>query len=127
MDTGCVACAERASSALERVQYRSRNVGTAVGILSVAVDTGAPVIDLPREAARHHANPRQWRVAGGADAAKLLAAVSALAPRRAEMLAAGAALALVDAQGRVRAVEGIEAPASRDRLVSDMTVLLNMR
>lgn len=126
VDTGCVACAERAGAALERLQYRSRNVGTAVGILSIAVDGGTPVVDLSQEAARHHANPRQWRVAGGPDAARLLAAVAALAPDRARMLEAGGALALVDAQGRVRAVEGVEAPEAMNRLVSAMTLLLNI-
>lgn len=126
VDTACVACAERSGAALERLQYRSRNVGTAVGMLSIAVDTATPVVDLSHEAVRHHANPRQWRVAGGPDAARLLAALSALAPERAAMLEAGGALALVDAQGRVRAVEGIESPASMDRLVSAMTLLLNI-
>ncbi len=126
VDTGCVACAERLGSALERLQYRIRNVGPAAGILEVAVASANPVVDLPSELTRRHANPRQWRAVSGADAGRLLAEVGALSLRRAPLLEAGGALALVDGQGRVRAVEGIDAPASVDRLVSEMTLILNI-
>jgi cytochrome oxidase Cu insertion factor (SCO1/SenC/PrrC family) len=126
VDRGCVACAQRVAGAMERLQYRARNVGSAVGLLSVAVDSPNPVSDVAVEAARHHANPRQWRVAGGRDARPLLLAVAELAPQRAAMLNTGSALALVDAQGRLRAVEGVEPPASLDRLVSAMTLILNI-
>jgi hypothetical protein len=126
VDTGCVACAERLGGALERVQYRIRNVGPAVGVLEVAVAGLNPVVDLTHEVVRHHANPRQWRAASGPDARRLLAEVGALVPTRGPMLEAGGALVLVDALGRVRAIEGIEAQASMDRLVSELTVLLNL-
>jgi hypothetical protein len=126
VDTGCVSCAERLGAALERVQYRIRNVGPAVGVLEVGVAGANPVVDLNREVVRHHANPRQWRSASGPDARRLLAEIGALVPTHGPMLEAGGALVLVDALGRVRAVEGIEAQASMDRLVSELTVLLNL-
>jgi hypothetical protein len=125
VDTGCVACAERLGAALERLQYRLRNVGQAAGILEVAVASANPVLDPQGELSRHHANPRQWHVATGPDARRLLAEVGALSLGRAPSLEAGGAVALVDAQGRVRAVEGVETPDALDRLVSEMTVLLN--
>jgi len=121
-----VACAERLGSALERLQYRIRNVGPAAGILEVAVASANPVVDLASELTRRHANPRQWRTASGPDAARLLAEVGALSLSRAPLLEAGGALALVDAQGRVRAVEGIEASESVNRLISEMTLILNI-
>jgi hypothetical protein len=125
VDTACIACAERMGSALEVLQYRLRNVGPAVGMLEVAVAAQNPVVDLPTDLTRRHANPRLWHVVAGPDARRLLAEVGALAPFRGPMLEAGGALALVDVQGRVRAVEGVEAPGSRDRLVSEMTLILN--
>lgn len=127
MDTGCVACAERLGSALERMQYRIRNVGPAAGMLEVAVASPNPVVDLASEMTRRHANPRQWRTASGPDARRLLAEVGALSLSRAPQLEAGGALALVDAQGRVRAVEGVEAPESANRLISEMTLVLNIQ
>jgi hypothetical protein len=127
VDLGCVPCAERLTSTLERLQYRMRNVGTAVGLLSVAVQGRAPSVDLAVEAARHHASPRLWRVAGGPGAARLLAAVEGMRPARAEMLGAGAAVALVDGQGRVRTVEGTERTGEVDHLVSQVNLLLNLR
>lgn len=127
LDTGCLACAERLGTALERVQYRLRNVGTAAGILEVGVPSANPVVDLGSEMSRRHANPRLWRVVGGADARRLLSEVGALSLSLGPQLEAGGALALVDAQGRVRAVEGIEAPASLDRLISELTLILNIR
>jgi len=125
VDTGCVACAERLTAALERLQYRLRNVGPAAGLLSVTVEGRAPLVDLGHEAARHHANPRQWRVAGGPGASSLLAAVGGLQPARAAMLDSGAAVALVDGQGRVRSVESLERPEGVDRLVAQLNLLLN--
>jgi hypothetical protein len=127
LDTGCVACAERLGTALERLQYRIRNVGTAAGILEVGVPSANPVVDLASEMSRRHANPRVWRAVGGADAQRLLSEVGALSLNRGPQLEAGGALALVDAQGRVRAVEGIEAPAAVDRLISELTLILNIR
>ena len=127
VDTGCVACAERLGSALERLQYRIRNVGPAAGILEVAVASPNPVVDLASERARRHANPRQWRTVSGPDAGRLLGEVGALALGRAPALEAGGAVALVDAQGRVRGVEGVEAPESVNRLISEMTLILNIR
>jgi hypothetical protein len=127
VDTGCVECAERLGSALERLQYRLRNVGAAVGILEVAIPAANPLLDPAGELGRHHANPRQWRVGTGPDARRLLGEVGALSLSRAPSLEAGGAVALVDAQGRLRAVEGVDTPASQDRLISEMTVLLNSR
>lgn len=127
LDTGCTACAERLGSALERVQYRMRNVGSAVGILEVAIPSVNPVVDVDGEKSRHHANPRQWRTASGPDARRLLAEVGALSLSHAHQLEAGGALALVDGQGRVRAVEGIEAADALNRLVSATTLILNIR
>ncbi|HMK72659.1 MAG TPA: hypothetical protein VK454_04930 [Myxococcaceae bacterium] len=126
-DQGCVPCVEQLGSAMERLQYRLRNVGQAAGLLTVAVPGRAEVVDLTGEAARHHANPRQWRVAGGPGALPLLAAVRALRPDRAAMPDAGAAVALVDTHGRVRAVEGIERREDSDRLLAQLTLLLNLR
>lgn len=125
VDTGCVACAERLGSALERLQYRLRNVGPAVGILEVAVPAANPVLDPASELSRHHANPRQWRFGMGPDARRLLGEVGALSLSRAPSLEAGGAVALVDVQGRLRAVEGVDTRASQDRLISEMSVLLN--
>jgi len=125
VDTGCISCAERLGGALEKLQYRIRNVGPAVGILEVGVPTPTPVVDLGAEMTRRHANPRQWRTATGPDARRLLAEVGALVLSRGAMLEAGAAVALVDRQGKVRGVEGIEAPEAVDRLVSQLTLLLN--
>jgi hypothetical protein len=125
VDTGCVECAERLGGALERLQYRLRNVGSAAGILEVAVAAANPVLDPAGELSRHHANPRQWRVGTGPDARRLLGEVGALSLSRAPSLEAGGAVALVDAQGRLRAVEGVDTPASQDRLISKVSVLLN--
>ena len=125
VDTGCAACGERLTAAMERLQYRLRNVGPAAGLLSVAVEGKAPLVDLGHEAARHHANPRQWRVAGGPGASSLLAAVRGFWPARAALLDTGAALVLVDGQGRVRAVESLEGRESADRLVAQLNLLLN--
>ncbi len=127
VDTGCVPCAERMGKALEVLQYRLRNAGPAVGMLEIAVDAPNPVVDLYSDQMRRHANPRQWRVAAGPDGRRLLAEVGALAPMRGPMLEAGAALALVDGQGRVRAIEGVEASGALDRLVSELTLILNIR
>lgn len=125
VDTGCVECAERLGVALQRLQYRLRNVGPAVGILEVAVGGVHPVLDPATEPSRHHANPRQWRVGTGPDARRLLGEVGALALVQAASLEGGTAVALVDAQGRLRAVEGVDRPASQDRLISEVSVLLN--
>jgi len=127
LDTGCVACAERLGTALERLQYRIRNVGAAAGILEVAVPSANPVVDVGAELTRRHANPRQWRTVGGPDARKLLGEVGALSLGRAAQLEAGGALALVDARGRVRAVESVEAPEAFDRLISQLTLVLNIQ
>jgi protein SCO1 len=127
VDTGCPACAERLGSGLERLQYRIRNVGQAVGILEVAIPSANTVVDVGSEMTRRHANPRQWRTASGPDARRLLGEVGALSLRAAPALEAGGAVVLVDAEGRVRAVEGVEAPESIDRLVSKTTLILNIR
>jgi hypothetical protein len=127
VDTGCPACAERLGRALERLQYRIRNVGPAAGILEVSLPSANAVVDVGSEMTRRHANPRQWRTASGPDARRLLAEVGALSLGRAPALEAGGAVALVDSQGRVRAVEGVEAPASVDRLISETTLILNIR
>jgi hypothetical protein len=126
-DTSCVSCAERLGTALERLQYRSRNVGTAVGLLTVAVGSGLAVVDIAQEALRHHANPRQWRSASGPDAPMLMSALAAMVPERSAMLKTGGALVLVDGEGRIRGVDSVDTQVSMDRLVSDMTVLLNSR
>lgn len=126
LDTGCSACSERLGPALERLQYRIRNVGTAAGILEVAVPAAYPVLDAAGELVRWHANPRLWRVASGPDARRLLGEIGALSLTRASMLEQGGAVALVDAQGRVRAVEGVEAQEALDRLVSKLTLILNI-
>lgn len=125
LDTGCAACGARLGNALERLQYRLRNVGPAVGMLEVGVRATVPVLLLEEELARRHANPRQWRIASGPDAGRFLAEVSALVPNRASLLEAGSALVLVDAEGRVRAVEGVEAESKVDLLLSQLTLLLN--
>jgi hypothetical protein len=127
LDTGCTACAERLGSALERVQYRIRNVGSAVGILEVAMPSDNPVVDVAGERSRHHANPRQWLTASGPDARRLLAEMGALSLSHAAGLEAGGAVALVDGKGRVRAVEGVEAADALNRLVSATTLILNIR
>ncbi|MGO9831906.1 MAG: SCO family protein [Myxococcaceae bacterium] len=126
VDTSCLACAERLGGALERLQYRIRNVGPAVGMLEVALSAPNPVVDVTADMTRRHANPRQWLTASGPDAQRLLGEVGALAFRRGAMLEAGAAVALVDEKGRVRAVESVEAPASMDELVSKLTLILNI-
>jgi hypothetical protein len=125
VDAGCLACAERVGAALEVLQYRLRNAGPAAGMLEVEVPAASQVVDLSHDMTRRHANPRQWYVLSGPDARRLLGEVAAMAPLRTEMLEAGAAFALVDARGRVRAVEGIEAPEAMNRLVSKLTVVLN--
>jgi hypothetical protein len=125
LDTGCAACAERLGTGLERLQYRIRNVGAAAGILEIAIPAPNPVLNPDDELTRRHANPRQWRMASGADARRLLAEVGALSLARAPMLEAGAAVALVDAHGRVRAVEGVLAPEGIDALISKLTLILN--
>jgi hypothetical protein len=125
LDTGCTACAERLGGALERLQYRLRNVGSAVVILEVAVPASPPIVEAERELRVRHANPRLWRTAAGPDARRLLAEVGALSLHQAAMLEAGAALVLVDSTGHVRAIEGVAAPASLDPLVSKLTLLLN--
>lgn len=125
VETGCVACAERVGGTLEVLQYRLRNAGPAVGMLEVAVTAPNSVVDLSSDQLRRHANPRQWHIATGPDSRRLLAEVGALAPLRGPMLEAGAAFALVDGQGRVRAIEGVEAPGALDRLVSKLTLILN--
>ena len=127
VDLGCVACAERLTGALERLQYRLRNVGPTAGLLAVGVGGASPAVDLALEAARHHANPRQWRVALGPGAAGLLAAVRSAVPARAAMLDSAGAVVLVDGAGRVRAVEAIETREGADRLMAQMTLLLNVR
>jgi hypothetical protein len=124
LDTGCVPCEARLGNALERLQYRLRNVGPAVGMLEVGVRTSSPVILLEDELSRRHANPRQWRIAGGQGASSLLAQVGSLVPNGAPMLEAGEAMVLVDAEGRVRAVEGVDAEAKVDHLLSQLTLLL---
>lgn len=125
VDTACVPCGERLAAAMERLQYRLRNVGSAAGLLSVAVEGRAPLFDLGLEAARHHANPRQWRVAGGPGARPLLGAVRELRPAQAALLDAGGAVVLIDGQGRVRAVESVEQREDADGLVAQMNLLLN--
>lgn len=125
VETDCIACAERVGGAFEVLQYRLRNAGPAVGMLEVAVTAPNPVVDLPTDQRRRHPNPRQWHIAAGPDSRRLLAEVGALSPLRGPMLEAGAALALVDGQGRVRAIEGVEAPGALDRLVSKLTLILN--
>jgi hypothetical protein len=127
VDASCLACAERLGKALETLQYRLRNVGSAAGMLEVVVPSNNPVVSFPDELTHHHANPRLWHVAEGSDARRLLAEVGALAPLRGPMLEAGGALALVDGQGRVRAVEGTEAPGALDGLVAKMTLILNIQ
>jgi hypothetical protein len=127
LDTGCTACAERLGNALERAQYRIRNVGSAVEILEVAIPSDNPVVDVAGEKSRHHANPRQWLTASGPDGRRLLAEVGALSLSRAAALEAGGALALVDGKGRVRAVEGVDSADGLDRLVSATTLILNIR
>ncbi len=126
VDTSCIACAGRLGGALERLQYRIRNVGPSVEMLEVAVAAANPAVDVKEDMARRHANPRQWHTASGPDARRLLAEVGALALSRGAMLEAGGAVALVDRSGRVRAIEGVEAPASVDRLVSQLTLILNI-
>ncbi|MGO8968313.1 MAG: hypothetical protein ACLQDQ_01960 [Myxococcaceae bacterium] len=126
VDAGCLACAERLGGALEVLQYRLRNAGPAAGMLEVELPASTSVVDLAHDMTRRHSNPRQWHVASGPDARRLLGEIGALAPMRGQMLESGAALALVDAKGRVRAVEGIEAPQAMDRLVSKLTVVLNV-
>jgi hypothetical protein len=125
VDTGCLDCADRLGSALERLQYRLRNVGSAAGILEVALPAAVPVLDPSSELNGRHANPRQWRMGVGPDARRLLGEVGALSLGRAASLEAGGAVALVDGQGRVRAVENVETPDGQNRLVSALTVLLN--
>jgi hypothetical protein len=125
VDTGCLDCAERLGSALERLQYRLRNVGSAAGILEVAVPTAAPVLDPASELTLHHANPRQWRMGAGPDARRLLGELGALSLGHASSLEAGGAVVLVDGQGRVRAVENVETPDAQNQLISAVTVLLN--
>jgi hypothetical protein len=127
VDTTCVACSERLGSALERLQYRIRNVGPGVGILEVGLPAEQPAVDLATDTLRRHANPRLWRTASGPEARRLLGEVGAVAPWRAPMLEAGRALVLVDAHGRVRAIESIEVADSVDRLVSKLTLVLNTR
>ncbi len=125
VDMGCISCAERLGGALEKLQYRIRNVGPAVAMLEVAVPAATLVVDVTGEMTRRHANPRQWHTATGPDARRLLAEVGALVLSRGAMLEAGGAVALVDREGRVRGIEGIEAPEAVDRLVSQLTLLLN--
>jgi hypothetical protein len=125
LDAGCTACGVRLGHALERLQYRLRNVGPAVGMLEVGLSAATPIGFLEQERSRRHANPRQWQIATGPDATRLLAGVGALAANRAPILEAGSALVLVDAQGRVRAVQSVEAEAEVDQLLSQLTMLLN--
>jgi hypothetical protein len=126
VETDCIACAERVGGVLEVLQYRLRNAGPAVGMLEVAVTAANPVVDLPSDQLRRHANPRQWHIGTGPDSRRLLAEVGAFAPLRGPMLEAGTALVLVDGQGRIRAIEGVEAPGALDRLVSKLTLILNI-
>lgn len=126
VDAGCIACAERLGAALEVAQYRIRNAAPDVGLLEVEVPALTPVVDVSQDMARHHANPRQWHVLSGRDARRLLAETGVLAPTQAPKLEAGAALALVDADGRLRAVEAVEAPQGMNRLISKLTVILNI-
>jgi hypothetical protein len=127
VETGCVACGERLGAAMEQLQYRIRNVGPAVGLLEVAVPSPVPLVNLAEDMSRRHANPRQWRIATGPDAQRLLANVGALALSRGAMLEAGGAVALVDEKGRVRAVESVQSAASLNLLVSELTLILNIR
>ncbi len=126
VDAGCAACVEGLSGALEHLQHRLRNAGPAVGMLQVLLEGREPVFSLEQELARRHANPRLWWTAQGPKAARLLLDVEALAPRQADGLGAGRALLLVDGRGRIRAVEAIETEEGVNRLLSQLTLLLNL-
>jgi hypothetical protein len=125
LDARCAACGARLGNALEGLQYRLRNVGPSVGLLVVGTSAGTPLVALEEQRLEHHANPHRWRIAAGTGGAQFLGGLAVLAAQSPSQLESGRALALVDAQGRLRAVGGVEDKAEVDQLLSQLTLLLN--
>ncbi len=121
----CPGCVAGATTALERLQRRTRNAGPGLRILAVSLDPDTSMAWLHGESESHRANPRVWRFTRGPDAPRLEAAAAAMAgPATAVGLSQGAQLVLVDGRSRVRGFYPSDERAL-DRLVGDIALILN--
>lgn len=129
--TSCGGPCPRMTKTMERIQKRTKNLGTAFQLLTITVD---PENDTPEKLAEYargyHVNPTRWNFLTGTEADIQRIVVkgfkSAMTKEEAAM-GHSERLLLVDGDGAIRGIYDSDTDDGVASLIRDADVLLNLR
>lgn len=129
--TSCGGPCPRMTKTMERIQKRTKNLGTALQLVTITVD---PENDTPEKLAEYmrgyHVNPTRWSFLTGSEADIERIVVKGFKSAMTKEEAAighSERLLLVDGDGAIRGIYDSQDPDGVATLIRDADVLLNLR